>query len=154
MRNGLQSSNKLGGNMKRISYITLLLLFVLQLNGCSSRDIGRENGTEASTTKLATSEYLIYDKNREIKYTEEEQSIVQNAIGGDKEGAERILTKLNVLGLYHLEQACLVDESNEKLEVVINEGKHYILWLENNFNIEAIQRDGVDGEFIFMEVND
>lgn len=139
--------------MKKIYYIALLLLFALQLNGCSSRDIERKNGTEANVTEKTTSE-LIYDKNREIKYTEEELSMVQNAIGGDKEGAERILTRLNMWGLYNLEEALLVDDSNDKLEVVINEGKHYILWLQNDFYIEAVQRDSVDGEYIYREVYD
>ena len=145
--------------MKRKSLFVMLLL--LCLCGCGNEEgidrasgnavVDGENTDAAMSTEQASTEIRIC-MDGEIHYTEVELQIVKNALG-DEEGSKKIMEQLNQFGIYNITRTEVLKE--EEILVETSAGKRYVLHVTSrNYYIYAIQKDGEDGEYIYMELND
>lgn len=110
-----------------------------------------ENYVQYSGEKTENTTEILLPPNGEIDYTTEELEMMAQALDGDKDAAAKVLKQLNGFGIYGIHEAKMINKEKKIMQIVNTNLQCYILWFRGNVHIEAIQKDNMEGEFIYME---
>lgn len=87
----------------------------------------------------------------EINYTEDEVKIIYTLIYSDEMSREAV-ERLNKVGVYGIKSATLEPSNSGYLvNVVTKEKTRYFVYIDMNKHTYAIQKDSIDGEYLYLE---